>query len=79
MRQQGYAIRLQCRFNQRYGILVFSQAGELPGKAVEELITKIQALDMDEVRGKVAEARKEYEKAQKDDNAPTDEQPAQSA
>ena len=63
----------------RDGILVFSQAGALPGKAVEELITKIQALDMDEVRGKVAEARKEYEKAQKDDNASTDEQPAQSA
>ncbi len=48
----------------RDGILVFSQAGALPGKAVEELITKIGALDMDEVRRKVAEVKKAQEEAE---------------
>lgn len=53
----------------RDGILVFSQAGALPGKALDELITKVRALDMDDVRAKVAEARKEYEKNQKSSEA----------
>jgi len=53
----------------RDGILVFSQAGALPGKAVEELITKIGALDMDEVRRKVAEVKKAQEEAEKTSNA----------
>lgn len=34
----------------RDGIQVFSQPGALPQAALEELITEIQALDMDEVR-----------------------------
>ena len=34
----------------RDGILVFSQPGALPEAALEELITKAEALDMDEVR-----------------------------
>ena len=53
----------------RDGILVFSQAGALPGKAVEELITKVRSLDMDDVRAKVAEARKEYDKNHKAEDA----------
>jgi thioredoxin 1 len=40
----------------RDGILVFEQAGALPGPVLEELIGKVRALDMDEVRKHVAEA-----------------------
>lgn len=53
----------------RDGILVFSQPGALPGKAVEELITKVAALDMDEVRRKVAEVKKAQEEAETTSNA----------
>jgi len=34
----------------RDGILVFSQPGALPAASLEQLITAVQALDMDEVR-----------------------------
>jgi thioredoxin 1 len=39
----------------RDGILVFRQAGALPAPALEELITAVRGLDMDDVRRKVAE------------------------
>ena len=39
----------------RDGILVFRQAGALPAPALEELIGAVRALDMDDVRRKVAE------------------------
>lgn len=38
----------------REGILVYSQPGALPPAAVEELLTKVRELDMDEVRRMVA-------------------------
>ena len=38
----------------RDGILVFAQPGALPSSAVEQLITAIRDLDMDEVRKQVA-------------------------
>ncbi len=38
----------------REGIAVFSQAGALPGAALESLISQVRALDMDEVRRAVA-------------------------
>jgi len=38
----------------RDGILVFSQPGALPAPALEQLITAVRALDMEEVRAKVA-------------------------
>ena len=38
----------------RDGILVFSQAGALPQAALEDLISKVRALDMDEVRRSLA-------------------------
>ncbi|HEU5107662.1 MAG TPA: thioredoxin [Micromonosporaceae bacterium] len=38
----------------RDGVIVFSQAGALPESALESLITQVEALDMDEVRQKVA-------------------------
>ncbi len=41
----------------REGVLVFSQAGALPGPQLEQLIEQVKGLDMDEVRTKVAEAQ----------------------
>jgi thioredoxin 1 len=40
----------------RDGILVFAQPGALPAPALEQLITAVEALDMDEVRAKVEAA-----------------------
>ena len=37
----------------RDGILLFEQAGALPAAALEELIGKVRALDMDEVRREI--------------------------
>jgi thioredoxin len=39
----------------RDGILVFRQAGALPAPALDELITAVRGLDMDDVRRQVAE------------------------
>jgi len=38
----------------RDGILVFSQPGALPGPALEEVITAVKDLDMDDVRKQLA-------------------------
>jgi thioredoxin 1 len=38
----------------RDSVIVFSQAGALPESALESLITQVRALDMDEVKQKVA-------------------------
>lgn len=38
----------------REGILVYSQPGALPPAALEDLITRVEALDMEQVRGKIA-------------------------
>jgi thioredoxin 1 len=38
----------------RDGILLFSQPGALPGPALEELISKLREVDMDEVRSQLA-------------------------
>jgi thioredoxin 1 len=38
----------------RDGILVFSQPGALPESALEQVISTVRELDMDEVRGTVA-------------------------
>ena len=37
----------------RDGILLFEQAGALPGAVLEELLGKVRALDMDEVRREI--------------------------
>ena len=42
----------------RDGILIFEQAGALPGHALEKLIEEIKALDMAEVRAKVDDQAK---------------------
>ena len=39
----------------RDGILLFERPGVLPGNALDERVGKIQALDMDDVRQKIAE------------------------
>ena len=43
----------------RDGILVFAQPGALPGPALEQVITAVKGLDMDEVKAKVAAAQAE--------------------
>ncbi len=45
----------------RDGILLFEQPGALPAAALEELITKVRALDMDDVRKQVAAQRESAE------------------
>ena len=39
----------------REGILVFSQPGALPAPALEQVITAVKGLDMDDVRKQIAE------------------------
>ncbi|MDN4476675.1 MULTISPECIES: thioredoxin [Demequina] len=39
----------------RDGIMVFNQAGALPGPALQQLVDAVEGLDMDEVRAKIAE------------------------
>jgi thioredoxin len=41
----------------REGVLVFKQAGALPAPALEELITAVKGLDMEDVHRQVAEQR----------------------
>lgn len=43
----------------RDGILLFNQAGALPGASLEELIGKSRELDMDFVRSEIAKAEAE--------------------
>ena len=43
----------------RDGVLVFRQAGGLPGSALDALIGQVKDLDMDEVRRTIAEAEAE--------------------
>ena len=58
--QQGLAAAFQIRSIPtlmifRDGILLFSQPGALPREALEELIGKVRALDMEAVRKEIAE------------------------
>src|SRR5690606_36226222 len=45
----------------RENVLVFRQAGALPPAALEDLITQVKALDMEEVHAKVAAAQQDGE------------------
>lgn len=47
----------------RDGVLLFSQAGMLPERALEELIERVRAVDMDEVRRKIEEAESTPDRA----------------
>jgi thioredoxin 1 len=44
----------------RDGVMVFRQAGALPAPALEELITAVRGLDMDDVRRQVAEQQADH-------------------
>lgn len=50
-------------FRERIG--VFQQPGMVPEEALDQIITKVQELDMNEVRQKVAEQQKQQEEALK--------------
>ena len=41
----------------RDGVLVYRQPGAMPAAALEDLITRVKALDMAEVRAKIAAAK----------------------
>lgn len=41
----------------RDGVLVYREAGALPAPALEELIESVRALDMDEIRTRMAEQK----------------------
>ena len=41
----------------RSGILVFSQPGALPAPALEEIIGRIRALNMDDIRAQIAQSQ----------------------
>ena len=64
--QQGLASAFQIRSIPtlmvfRDNILLAQEAGALPPSALEEMITKVQELDMDEVRAQIAAEKKEAE------------------
>lgn len=44
----------------REGVLVFNQAGALPGPALKEVIDAVKKLDMDEVHRQVAELEAQH-------------------
>ena len=55
-------------------ILVFARPGLLPGSALDELIGKVKALDMDDVRKQIAAAEaQEGEESESDDDEVTTE------
>ena len=43
----------------RDGVLLFNQAGALPGAALEQLIAALRAVDMDAVRADIAKQEAE--------------------
>jgi thioredoxin len=45
----------------REKILLFNQAGALPRQALDELIGKVKALDMDQVRAEIAKSQTEHQ------------------
>lgn len=47
----------------RDGVVLYAEPGALPGPALEDLITQVRGVDMDDVRAKVAQAQAEQESA----------------
>jgi thioredoxin len=63
--QQMLAVQLQIQSIPtlmifRDNILVFRQAGALPPAALEDLLTQVKGLDMDEVRAEIAKQEAEH-------------------
>jgi thioredoxin 1 len=50
----------------RDNILVYRQSGALPEEALRELVTKVKALDMDEIRREAAEETEEADEAEEE-------------
>jgi thioredoxin 1 len=44
----------------RQNILLFRQAGALPGRALDEIVGKVQSLDMDDIRKQIEEHDKAH-------------------
>lgn len=44
----------------REGVLVFNQAGALPAKSLEEVVSAVKGLDMEEVHAQVAKMEAEH-------------------
>jgi thioredoxin 1 len=44
----------------REGVLVFNQAGALPGPALKQVVQAVKDLDMDEVHAQVAKLQAEH-------------------
>lgn len=44
----------------RQGVLLFRQAGALPGRALDEIVGKVKELDMDDVRKQIEEHEKAH-------------------
>lgn len=53
----------------RDGILVYAQPGALPAESLEEIVSKVKELDMDDVRAQVAAENAAYEKNTAEGNA----------
>lgn len=53
----------------RDGVMVFNQAGALPGKALEDLVEQVRALDMDSIKAQIAEAEAETQADTAETNA----------
>ncbi len=47
----------------REGVLVFNQAGALPGPQLQEVVTAVKGLDMDEVHAQVEKLKEEHPEA----------------
>jgi thioredoxin 1 len=50
----------------RQGVLVFQQAGVLPASALDDLVGKVKALDMEEVHRQIEEHRLAHERGECD-------------
>ena len=44
----------------REGVMVFNQAGALPGPALEQVVSAVKALDMDDVRAQIQAQQAEH-------------------
>lgn len=53
----------------RDGVLLFNQAGALPGEAFEQLIAALRVVDMDAVRAEVAKEQSAHQASLSEDSA----------
>ena len=49
-------------------VILYAQPGAIPGHMLEDLISKVKEVDMDEVRAQMAEHEQEHEHAEHDDH-----------